>query len=280
MARLWELPSQRLSRQWPMPAFQSAVFADAESLLLASISMTNEPAVVRRVDLSTPNLAMKEMRLGGVASPSTALCLSADGAQVFTGHADGTIAVWGTRSGQLLYERERELSLQGRPDPIDALALSADGRSLAAAAFTHARVKTWMVTGLQQRGSRIFGASYPLSLAISPDGSRVATGGNGEGLSANVWTGALDEREMNLRAHLHAVVAAAFSPDGRTLATGAVDASLKLWNLETRRDVVTESLGSEVQAKYLLFSPNGSWLGAADSKGILHLYHAPPPNGS
>jgi WD40 repeat protein len=162
---------------------------------------------------------------------------------------------------------------------VDILEFSADGRVLAGALFTGARLTSWTVPGLQPGAVRVFGTIYPLSLAVSPDGRRLATGGHGEGLSANVWAAPSLEREMNLRGHLDVVVAAAFSPDGRTLATGAADASLKFWNLDTRRDVITESLGKEVEAKHIVFSSDGTWLGATDSKGILHLYHAPPPNG-
>jgi WD40 repeat protein len=197
---------------------------------------------------------------------------------VATDHADSTLALWAVNSGKLACKREHGFNFRGQPEPVDMLAFSANGRVLAGALFTRARLTGWTVPGLQPGVVRQLGASYALSLAVSPDGRRVATGGLGEGLSANVWAAASLEREMNLRGHMDVVVAAAFSPDGRTLATGAADATLKLWNLDTRRDVVTESLGKEVEAKRIVFSPDGTWLGAADSKGILHLYHAPRPN--
>jgi WD40 repeat protein/tRNA A-37 threonylcarbamoyl transferase component Bud32 len=280
VARLWDLPSQRLAQEWPTPVFQSAIFAGNDTLLLASVSTSNEPPVIRRVDLSQPRPAVEQTPLTGVASACIVIGLSPDGTWVATGHADSTLALWAAKTGRLVWKREHEFIFHGEPERIDALAFSADGQVLAGALFTRARLKSWTVPELRPQGSRDFGATYPVSLAVSPDGRRLATGGHGEGLSAHVWEGVGAQREMELRGHLDVVVATAFSPDGRTLATGAADASLKLWNLDTRRDVVTQALGKEVEARHLLFSPDGSWLGAEDSRGILHLYHAPPANGN
>jgi len=42
---------------------------------------------------------------------------------------------------------------------------------------------------------------------------------------------------FTLAGHLHAVVSAAFSPDGRQIVSGAEDALVKIWNAETGTEV-------------------------------------------
>ncbi|HEV2880211.1 MAG TPA: protein kinase [Pyrinomonadaceae bacterium] len=65
-----------------------------------------------------------------------------------------------------------------------------------------------------------------------------------------------------LRGHSKDLRAVAFSPDGRLLATGSEDMSIKLWDAQTGQLKQTLSdLGSEVAS--VAFSPDGSMLAAA-----------------
>ena len=64
------------------------------------------------------------------------------------------------------------------------------------------------------------------------------------------------------------VTAVAFSPDGKTLASGAQDRTIRLFNVETRRQVAVIQVSSEVLS--LAFSPDGQTLvscEAADKTG-------------
>ena len=58
--------------------------------------------------------------------------------------------------------------------------------------------------------------------------------------------------------HAQTVVSVAFSPDGKTLATGANDRKVKLWNIATEQEVATlELLGG---CRSVKFSPDGRTL--------------------
>jgi len=164
--------------------------------------------------------------------------------------------------------------------PVQSLEISRDGHILAAASFLPARAALWGLPDGRPIGVGNVGDRYPLRLAVSPDGRRVATGGQGQGPNANIWDATLRSREMSLRGHLDAVSALAFSPNGRTLATGGVDGLLKLWHLPTQRDVLTLlRLGLDDEFTHLTFAPDGNWLGAEDKKGVLYLFQAPPLEG-
>jgi len=62
-------------------------------------------------------------------------------------------------------------------------------------------------------------------------------------------------------AHAKPVNDVVFSPDGKTLATSSNDATVKLWNVSTQREMVTLT-GPERRVDSVAFSPDGKRLAA------------------
>ncbi|MFP2957831.1 WD40 repeat domain-containing protein [Myxococcus sp. 1LA] len=67
------------------------------------------------------------------------------------------------------------------------------------------------------------------------------------------------------------VLALAFSPDGRLLASGGYDAIVRVWDVETGAQVA-ELKGHEAEVHAVAFSPDGRWLAAAGRPGALWLW--------
>jgi WD40 repeat protein/tRNA A-37 threonylcarbamoyl transferase component Bud32 len=274
-ASVWELPAKRRLREWPTPTFQSAVFADQNTLLLASTGVSNAPPCVRRLRLDHANELAEEIPLTTMTNICTSIGLSPDGMLVATGYTNGSLVLWQVSNGRLLRKAENEFAYKTYPIQMDTVRFSLDGRTLLGSSFKPSGVRTWTVPELRPQGQH-WVTAIDMAPAISADGKTFVTGGNGEGLSANLWAATTGTNQVTLRGHLDVLVSAAFAPDGRTLATGAGDGCIKLWNLVTQRDVATISLGRERMAEFMAFSADGHWLGAADSKGWLHLFFAPP----
>src|SRR5262245_59504028 len=72
--------------------------------------------------------------------------------------------------------------------------------------------------------------------------------------------------------HGATVTALAFSPDGRTLASGGQDQTIRLWNLATGE--ARELRGHDGSLTALAYSGDGKWLASAGRDGTVLLWHA------
>lgn len=107
------------------------------------------------------------------------------------------------------------------------------------------------------------------SVAISPDGRKVAFGGADN--SARVWDIA-GGRELRLEGHGGRVWAIAFAPDGRRLATAGFDNLIHLWDLGTGREIRRFS-GHSDYVRGLSFSRDGRRLLSSGDDRTVRLWN-------
>ncbi len=79
-----------------------------------------------------------------------------------------------------------------------------------------------------------------------------------------------------LAGHSDAAFGLAFSPDGRTLATGAMDCLVKLWDMATGRERATLT-GHGHRVDTLAYSPDGRILASGDDDGMVLLHETALP---
>jgi WD40 repeat protein len=160
------------------------------------------------------------------------------------------------------------------------LAFSPDGKTLAFA--------TWqgLVKVLDLNTNKELPAPKPLndwacSVAFSPDGTLLVAGGGSEfkperngGKTTGqikVWDTAMGKELGELIGHTNKVFSAAFSPDGKTLATGSADQTVRLWNVATRQQrAVLEGHADAIWC--VAFSPNGNTVASASADHTVKLW--------
>jgi WD40 repeat protein len=107
-------------------------------------------------------------------------------------------------------------------------------------------------------------ATAALSVAFSPDGTRIGTGNADH--TAMLWSGSdgsLAHTLWNINGHINPVYAVAFSPDGTTLATGGSDEIIKLWRTADGADLRT--MNTLYIPDALVFLPDGRLVAASDA---------------
>jgi WD40 repeat protein len=118
---------------------------------------------------------------------------------------------------------------------------------------------------LSLRGDR----SFVWALALSPDGSRLASGGFDD--TVKLWDVATGQERAALRGHTDQVGAVAFAPDGRLLASGSHDGTVKLWDAATGRELVTLR-GHTGTVTAVAFSPDGRCVASASHDRTVRLW--------
>jgi WD40 repeat protein/serine/threonine protein kinase len=201
---------------------------------------------------------------------------SPDGRRVVTGSVDGTAKIWDTATGRLLLTFNNYALRVGIGPrvPVTCLAWSPDGQHIISPSLfpnpvapLNAReafgvVKVWDATTGQVKVQYDKQVGIVYCLAVSPDGKRVASSSVNDEKSFAVWDARTGEEIRVIRgnsSHLHRI---RYSPDGRFLAAGCTDGTVKIWDANTLE--LLRTLDAHRAPVYgLAFSPDSVYLGTA-----------------
>jgi RNA polymerase sigma factor (sigma-70 family) len=201
------------------------------------------------------------------------LTVSADGKLAFAGngrHSLGSARLFDLTTGRVLYR------LPGLGINVEAAGLSPDGRTLATKRYDGFVCLCDATSGKELSRIDIRCATARTItewLIFSPDGARLAVSADGKAISIIDPARKAVVRTLGPQ---NTVFAAAFSPDGRTLAAGGYDSQkdgyfFRLWDVNTGREV-RRFCGHHGGIRTIAFSPDGATLASGGDDGACRLW--------
>ncbi len=270
--RLWDL--RRRTRPTPLTQPLTGGTKTIYSLAFTSDGKTlaagNGDGTVRLWDLSDPHApAPARTSLTGPTSWVNGLAISPDNRTVAGGSSDGKVWLWDRSTGRAL------LTLP-HPAPVTAVAFLPDGTLTTSAA--DGAVRLWHLPGavMPDAGGRVFTASF------IKDDQVLVTGGS-------EWIGFWKITDPTKPVRIGRIPppdnaaftgATAVSPDGATLAAGAADGTVLLWDIRdparpTPLPRPPRALSAMVES--ISFSPDGAVLAAAGDDHTARLWDLRDP---
>ena len=196
----------------------------------------------------------------------------------------GTLRKWDVNTG------ENTLSMENDYDTFSKFALSHDGKKLAALSGSGTPYLFDITVPTSPKLVKRIHTRRAGNIAFGPDGETITTvetdqtaylwdmsidipkhlNGLLTEIDTTLWGMKIDRPKLSFKGHTAQIACIAFSPDGKTCATGGFDNTLRLWDTTTGKTKVIKEHKGWVES--LAFSPDGKTIASGSRDATLRLW--------
>lgn len=270
-----DLQERRSLAELPAPgprrARTLAFVPDSHWLAVGSMTGTQPEIVIWDA------IANEEKERFPVDRPVRALSFTSDARHLAILHEKGAVTVldMASKKGVKQFSTERPMEVNSGD-----IVFTPDGARLIVGIDGRVTVSEWQ-TDCGPRAMPFLGEERPglMALAASPTNNLIAWSKNDPG--SVIWAGDCATGELSglLGGHKNWVVALAFSPDGKRLASAGGDHTIRVWDLSTRKQVRLFQ-GHHDQVWGVAFLPDGHTLVTTGRDGSVRLWDIDAPERS
>jgi WD40 repeat protein/serine/threonine protein kinase len=276
LVQVWDSQdgSQLLSRKFELSGDQITYSPEGDRL---AIGFSDGTLLVLDASTAEPLLT-----LTGHNGWFNDIAFSPDGIYLASANSDDTIRVWDAHSGNSIYSFEAPA---GQYQIANALVFIPGTSYL----IISDNPGNNSIVDLDKGGEvlpidkSIFPSIIISSRVITKDGSWLAAPSSFIGQTVGIWDlkaileGRSEPLKVNLKGHTNSIENYDFSQDGRLLATGSEDTTIKVWNLETDGGEMLMTLsGHRGRVDNVRISPDSSTLASISHDNTLRIWDITP----
>lgn len=165
---------------------------------------------------------------------ANSIVFSRDNRVLVSGEKDETIKIWSLQTKKLIY------TLTGHSKAVNSVAIHPNGK-LIASASDDKTVKLWSLKSGKQVRTLRGHTDNVIAVSFSPNGNVLASSGDVNDKTVKLWF-LSENRNITLKGHsdwFGGIDSIAFTPDSKLIASGSKDKTIKIWQVDTGKELMT-----------------------------------------